>query len=175
MSLFGPGQTPLVTQVINWEGILPATGDYYLQVKPAPGVSQSNYQLTVSLTDPTRPSPSPTPTPTLSPEPSPPPVQVEVEQVRFAEGESAERISDTASPSRVRRYLVNAQEGQVLTAQVIDGLVTNIRSPDGELIENASQVLSWESQLTTGGDYQIDVIAPEETDFSLNVEVRDLE
>jgi len=176
MSLFGPGQTPLVTQVVNWQGVLPATGDYYLQLKPVPGVSQSNYQLTASLADPTRPSPSPPPVPTPSPEPSPPPVQVEVEQVRFAEGESAARISATASPSRVRRYLVTAQAGQVLTAQVIDGLITlSIRSPDGELIENASQVLSWESQLTSTGDYQIDVIAPEETDFSLNVEVRDLE
>jgi len=178
MSLFGPSQTPLVTQVTTWEGIFPATGDYYLQLKPVPGVSQSHYQLTASLTDPTLPSPSPTPTPTPSPEPSPspPPVQVEVEQVRFGEGETAQQISDTASPSRVKRYLVNAQEGQVLTAQVIDGTVTlNIRSPDGELIENASQVLSWEAQLTASGDYQIDVIAQEETDFSLNVEVRDLE
>jgi len=176
MSLFGPGQTPLATQVTTWEGVLPTMGDYYLQLKPAPGVSQSQYQLTTSLIDPTLPSPSPTPTPTPSPEPSPPPVQVEVEQVRFAEGESTEQISDTASPSRVKRYLVNAQEGQVLAAQVIDGtVVLNVRSPDGELIENASQVLSWESQLTTSGDYQIDVIAQTETDFNLNVRVRDLE
>lgn len=176
MSLLGPDQKPLARGVPAWEGSLPRTGDYFLQVKPASGISQSSYQLTVSLTDPTPPSPTPTPTPTPTEPSSPPPVEMEVERVRFADGAMGQQVAGRATPGRVKRYLVNAAEGQVLATQVLNGTVTlNIRNPDGELVENASKVLSWESQLPTGGDYRIDVVAQDETDFMLNVTVRDLE
>ncbi len=176
MALFGPGQEPVAQRVPAWEGILSSTGEYYLQIKPTPGLSQSSYQLTVSLTDPTPPSPTPTQSPTPTPSPEPTPIEVEVERVQFAEAETSEQIEATVSPGRVKRYLVNAREGQVLSTQVVNGNVTlNIRNPDGELVEDASEVLSWESQLSSSGDYRIDVVAEEETDFILNISVRDLE
>lgn len=181
MTLFGPDQAPLAQRVTSWEGTLPFTGDYYLQLKPIPGVSQSNYQLTASLINPTPSTPTPTFTPTPSPTPTPEtpqPLEVEIERVQFADGATSQEVSDTVSPSRIKRYLVRAREGQVLTTQVIDGSVTlNIRDPNGNLIENASGVLSWESQLPESGNYQIDVVAARETDtnFDLNIGVRDLE
>ncbi len=182
MTLFGPDQAPLAQRVSAWEGTLPFTGDYYLQLKPIPGVSQSNYQLTASLVNPTPSTPTPTSTPTPSPTPtpetSPQPLEVEIERVQFADGATSQEVSDTVSLSRIKRYLVRASEGQVLTAQVIDGSVTlNIRDPNGNLIENASGVLSWESQLSRSGSYQIDVVPAQETDtnFTVNIGVRDLE
>ncbi|PSB01458.1 serine/threonine-protein kinase [Merismopedia glauca] len=38
--------------VSKWQGTLPATGDYQIQVIPAPGVTDSNYQVDISLTIP---------------------------------------------------------------------------------------------------------------------------
>ncbi|HEY9847513.1 MAG TPA: hypothetical protein V6D03_15125, partial [Candidatus Caenarcaniphilales bacterium] len=148
------------------------------QLKPTPGLSQNNYQLIVSLSNPAPPSPTPipSPSPTSSPEPSPPPVEVEVEQVRFADGQAGQWVGGTINPNQVKRYLVNARAGQILAAQVIDGAVTlNIRTPNGELVENAAKVLDWESELPVSGEYQIDVVALEQTDFSLNITVRDLQ
>jgi len=176
MSLFGPEQEPIVQRVNTWEGTVPATGDYYIQLKPVPGVSQSSYQLAVAIANPVPATPIATPTPTPSPEPASPSAEVDVEQVRFAPGETAQRMTDRASPGRVKRYIVNARAGQVLATQVIDGTVTlDIRTPDGQLINEASKVLSWESELPVSGDYQIDVIAQDETDFTLNVDVRNLQ
>lgn len=178
MALFGPDQAPIVQRVTSWGSTLPFTGDYYLQLKTIPEVSQSSYQLTTSLTDPTPPTPTPTPTPTPSetpsPEPSPQVTEIDRERVRFEEGENNQEISATIRPNQVKRYLVNAQEGQVLAAQVLDGSVTlNIRSPNGNLIENASEVLNWESILQSSGDYRVDVLTTEDTDFTINISVRD--
>lgn len=172
MSLFGSEQEPIAKRVSTWEGTVPATGDYYIQLKPIPGVAQSSYQLTVGITNPAPPRPIPPVTPSApTSEPSPSP-ELELEQVRFAPGTTAQRVAGSANPGRIKRYLVNARAGQVLATQVIDGTVTlNIRTPDGQLIEDAAKVLNWESQLPASGDYQIDVIAQDKTDFTLNVDV----
>jgi serine/threonine-protein kinase len=182
MTVLGPDQKPLnpqARQVAAWSGVLPATGNYYLQLKPIPEVSQHDYQLTVSLADLTPPTlvpiPSPpvtdSPTPTVDISPSP---SIEEEQVNFPEGASSQQLSAQAIPNVVKRYLVNARAGQVLSAQVLNGAVTlSIRDPEGKLIENAGKVLTWESLLPESGNYQIDVAAINKTDFTLDIGVRD--
>jgi serine/threonine-protein kinase len=83
------------------------------------------------------------------------------------------QVSARTSPQRIKRYLVNVQQGQVLKADIQPGGATlDIRYPDGTLVEDASGVLSWQAQVPRAGEYQIDVIAPEDTPFTLDISVR---
>ncbi|XHX79768.1 MAG: protein kinase [Stenomitos frigidus ULC029] len=174
MTLLGPDRQPLGGQsnrVSLWQGTLPSTGSYYLQLKPVKGLEKSDYRLDVTL----RSAVAPSPTPTL-PSPSPSPVEpsVQLHRVQFEAGQTATTVSDRANPQVVHRYLVRATEGQIFKAAVRDGsVILNITAPDGQSIQEATNVLSWEEQLSLSGTYQIDVVASQETDFSLEISVRD--
>ncbi|PSN17694.1 serine/threonine protein kinase, partial [filamentous cyanobacterium CCP5] len=75
---------------------------------------------------------------------------------------------------RDSRYVVNAREGQILSARVTDvtgPVVMDIRFPGGELIDDASQVLAWEGQLPVGGDFIVDVRCAREASFTLQIAV----
>jgi hypothetical protein len=45
----------------------------------------------------------------------------------------------------------------------------DIRSPNGELVDDARGLTNWEGQITEAGDYQIDVIADQRMSFTLSV------
>jgi serine/threonine-protein kinase len=93
--------------------------------------------------------------------------------VQFEPGQTSTTVSDRANPQLIHRYRVRATEGQIFKAAVRDGSVTlNISSPDGQPIQAASNVLSWEDQLPMSGTYQIDVIAAQDTTFSLDISIR---
>lgn len=95
------------------------------------------------------------------------------EPLSFQTGETQTQISGRTSPQLLKRYFVRAGKGQVIAVEPVAGDVTlNIRYPDGEPVEEASGILSWQAQLPTAGDYQIEVLAPEETAFTLNVSLR---
>ncbi|GJD15484.1 serine/threonine kinase [Rivularia sp. IAM M-261] len=71
--------------VASYQGTLPFTGRYTIQLSPAPGVTESEYSLTVGLVKPliSTPTPSPivptpTPTATLEPTPEPTPTTTEI-------------------------------------------------------------------------------------------------
>jgi serine/threonine-protein kinase len=56
----------------------------------------------------------------------------------------------------------------------LQGAVTlNIRYPDGRPVENASGVVTWNARIFEGGEYQIDVLADQSTDFTLGLSVQD--
>jgi serine/threonine-protein kinase len=171
MTILGPNQEPLndrARRVSSWEGALPFTGDYTIQLSPVQGITESDYKLDLSLTNPA----TPTPTPPPPPAPSPAAPAVDVEPVNFQPGESGAQISAQANPGTIKRYLVNAQEGQVLSAKVLNGSVTlDIRYPDGQLVEDAGKLLSWQGQLPRSGQYQIDVVPVQDTDFTVDVSV----
>jgi serine/threonine-protein kinase len=176
LTVLGPNQEPindLAERVTRYQGTLPFTGDYTVQLSPVVGVEQSRYKLNLRLENPVEPTPSPTPIPTPTVTPS-----FEVESINFNTGETTTQVSGQTRPQQIKRYLVNAQEGQIVSVAVQQGAVTlDIRNSDGELVEAASKVLSWEAQVLGGGEYQIDVIAnlDQDTEFTLNVSVRNLE
>lgn len=158
-------------RVTRYQGTLPSTGEYTIQLSPVQGIVESNYQLTLSLENPVPPS-----TPTLSPTPNPS-VEVstaEVERVSFPEGRTATRVSGQTQKQQIKSYLVNVQEGQQLSVIVIRGAVTlDIRGPKGQLVPEASRLLTWQGPVTRSGDYQIDVIPipNKEIDFALDISV----
>jgi serine/threonine-protein kinase len=175
MTVLGPNRQPLSGQsnrVSLWQGTLPYTGNYYIQLSPVKGLDKSDYRLDVNLRNAATPSPTPTQT-TPSPSPSPSAPSVQIHRVRFETGQTATTVNDRASPQVTHRYLVRATEGQIFKAAVRDGSVTlNISSPDGQPIQAATNVLSWEDQLPMSGTYQIDVVAAQDTNFSLDISIR---
>lgn len=165
LTVLGPNREPITDaeEVLFWEGELQFSGDHYIQLQPAAGVSQSNYRLDLSLSEPAAPEPTPTET-------TPPPPQINTQRLTFPEGTEGTQVSGQVSPGLTQRYLVNAQEGQVLNVEILDGVATlNIRYPDGSLVEDASRVVFWQAQLPETGDYQIDVVSSDQTNFTLDV------
>jgi hypothetical protein len=45
----------------------------------------------------------------------------------------------------------------------------DIRSPNGELVDDARGLTNWEGQITEAGNYQIDVVADQRSTFTLSV------
>ncbi|WP_421658348.1 protein kinase domain-containing protein [Leptothermofonsia sp. ETS-13] len=181
MSILGPDRQPLsreAQRVSYWQGSLPFSSDYFIQIRPVSGSNQINYRLEVNLQrSPASPIPDPrppfpSPDPPIPPDPGP---RIDTERINFAPGDTGITITERANPNVIRRYLLNARRGQILKVQVNSGAVTlNIRYPDGRIVDDASNVLSWESELPSGGDYMIDVIAFQKTRFEMEVTVRDL-
>ncbi|MBW4634747.1 MAG: protein kinase [Iphinoe sp. HA4291-MV1] len=80
LSVFGPNQEPIddaAKEFSFYQGTLPFTGRYIIQVRPVPEQPQSNYSLSLGLENPVKLTPTPTdispsPTPTnISPSPTP--------------------------------------------------------------------------------------------------------
>ncbi|MBE9229057.1 serine/threonine protein kinase [Phormidium sp. LEGE 05292] len=169
-------------RVTRWEGILPYSGDYTIQLGTVKGVSESEYKLELFLTNP-EPTPTPTAieTPTPTPTPIPTPTEspttnilIDSEVINFPEGGVGTQIlSDRTSPERIKRYLLNLQPGQVVSTRVINGDVTlDIRYPNGDLVENATGLGEWESKIDRAGEYKIDIKANQESVFSLDITVK---
>ena len=184
----------------NWQGELPA-GDYTIRVRPKQGVEQETYyRFNASLQPAVEPTPTPTPEPSSSPEPTPEPSpspepsseptpEPSLEPTPEPTPEpSPEPVVDTqfldlpvgrpvdfpgeASDTLVRRYLVNMASGQELYVQVLQGDVTvDIRYPDGRFVEGGSGIRDWQQPILQEGEYQIDVVASQPTDFFLRVGV----
>jgi len=181
LTVLGPNQAPIeegARRVTRYQGTLPSTGEYTIQLSPVQGIAESNYKLTLNLESPVVPSPTPTLTPTPAPAPSVVVPTTEEESVRFRNDKTETKVSGQTRPEQIKRYLVSVEKGQQLSVVVTKGAVTlDIRDPDGQLLQDASRLLTWQGQVQRSGNYQIDVvpIPDKEIDFALNVSVRNLE
>jgi serine/threonine-protein kinase len=168
LSVLAPNQDPVddtANRVSGWNGTLPFTGNYTIQLKTVKGLSKSDFRLNVTLADP--PSPSPSPSPTSSPtEPT-----IDASTVTIPPGQTSVQITGNVNPQVIRRYVINARQGQILTLGVTGARLT-VRYPDGRPVEDASNLPGWQGTLPRSGDYQIDVIADQPTNFTLDINVR---
>ncbi|HEY9762164.1 MAG TPA: serine/threonine-protein kinase [Trichocoleus sp.] len=166
-------------RVLGWQGNLQSNGQYVIQLSPVQGLSQSNYSLNVSLEEAVDSSPTPTPTETSEPTPTTEPTasptsepRVLEQRVQIVGGGTNASVSGSVGPDRVRRYVINAQQGQVLSvdAPTVSGPVTiDILYPGGEPVPGATRVLSWQGELPVGGDFMVDVRSASPADFTLNI------
>lgn len=169
LTVLGPNQEPIdegARRVTRYQGPLPFTGDYTVQLSPVQGVTDSNYQLNLGLENPV--TPTPTPTPTVTP-------TVDAEQLSLSPGETTTQVSAQTGPQQIKRYSVNAQEGQLLSVDVKQGVVTlSMSYPDGQPVQDACTLLTCQVQIPRSGEYQIDVVANQEqvSDFTLNVSLK---
>ncbi len=177
-------------RVLRWRGELPVDGQYTVQLRAVEGLSGSNYKLTLELGDaPELPDPAdespdepPVETPPADDPPADdlpsedPPTQPEIlsQQVQFDAGTTSAQVSNSVGPGRIRRYVVNAQQGQIITAKVVraQGPVTfDVQDPTGQPMSEAENVLFWQSYLPLGGNYAIDVQSPATAEFTLEIEI----
>ncbi|MEO1591248.1 MAG: serine/threonine-protein kinase [Cyanobacteria bacterium J06632_22] len=178
-------------RVLRWQGDLPTAGQYTVQLRTVEGLSGSNYKLSLELgavptapdndTDapPTDEPPSeelPPDDDTNEPPADEPPVQPEIvsQQVQFEPGTTSAQVSNSVGPGRVRRYVVNAQQGQIITVKIVQaqGPVTfDVQDPTGETMSEAENVLFWQSYLPLGGNYAVDVNSPSAAEFTLEIAI----
>jgi hypothetical protein len=148
----------------RWAGY---TGDYIVRLSPVKGLPESDFRLNLNLQAPPLPSPeSPSPIDTLPPTEEP---EIETTPLNLSLGSPSE-FSDRASNKLTKRYLVDAQPGQILSVEVLEGKVSmNVRYPSGDLVEGGSGVRNWSGRIFDQGSYQIDVVAERRSSFSLKV------
>ena len=178
-------------QVMDWEGDLPEDGLYTLRVQTTRGTDQGTYELGVALAgavdeqtgdelpgdaDPTEDSdgdrvPAEGETEEGTPELQ---EQVSTQRVQFPEGETGTLLANSVEPGQVQRYVVNAQQGQIVTVKITQasGPVTfDVSFPGGEPIADAEGVLYWNSYLPLGGDYSVDVRSSSAAEFTLDIQI----
>ncbi|MBE9064910.1 serine/threonine protein kinase, partial [cf. Phormidesmis sp. LEGE 11477] len=189
-------------RVAQWQGTLRESGEYKIQLSPVRGVPSSNYQLSATLgpvpapppetqpptqapveptnpptdgTEPPATNPPATEPPTRTPRPTEPPqLNIQRQRVTFPGESQGIRVANSVGPGQLRRYVVSASQGQILTVNALssDGPVSfELLMPDGTLLPDASDLERWQGFLPEGGDYSIDVTAPERSEFTLEIQL----
>ncbi len=173
MTFLGPNRDPVDAQskrVSLWQGELPYSGSYYIQLSPVKGLNKSDYQLDLTLSNPVQPTPSPTPSPSPSASNAPP---GDGDRIAIPGGTGAQTVSGQVTANATRRYFVKVTPGQLLRVALSgNGTTLALRYPDGSVVEDATGRLSFEGRVTRGGDYMIDVVGDRPAAlFNLDVSV----
>ena len=201
LTVLGPDGEPVgrrARRVRSWQGVLEDSGEYRIQLSPVRGISSSDYTLNVTLSIPVEPEEPEEPQappieggeqaptipeesaeePTVPAEPEEPevPVQpsIQSERVNFPSGANRILLANGVVPGEVRRYVVNAREGQILTVRITEAQGPagfDVLLPGGEMMADASDIVFWESYLPVGGDYSVDVSADRAAEFTLEIAV----
>ncbi|MGB3787033.1 MAG: serine/threonine-protein kinase [Phormidesmis sp.] len=189
-SVLGPDDRPVArnaNRVAQWQGTLKEFGEYKIQLSPVRGIPNSDYQLKVTLGPVPAPPPEtqpplePTDPPTdpgtrPNPPSNPPPTQLDIQtqRISFPNGSQGIRVANSVGPSQLRRYVVNAKQGQILTVSALSSdrpVSFELLMPDGTVLPDASQLERWQGFLPLGGDYSIDVTAPDPSQFTLEIQL----
>jgi type IV pilus assembly protein PilA len=95
------------------------------------------------------------------------------ERVSFNKGSTGATIRDSVTTNQKKRYLLNLGSGERMTVQIKQGDINmEIISPDSKTIGNAVKgAPQWQGQLPSDGDYIIEVSAPKQSDYVVNIEV----
>lgn len=95
------------------------------------------------------------------------------ERVSFDKGSTGATIRDSVTANQKKRYLLNCGSGQGMTVQIRQGSI-NVRiiSPNNQTIGNAvNGVSQWQGKLPNTGDYIIEISAPNQSGYLINIEV----
>lgn len=140
IAVLSPAGAPLAPQRGNnegtyWQGNLPVTGDYIIQVLAGTAAPVANFGLNVTI-----------------------PVRI-----TFAPGAISAQVQGTTANSRVVTYLLKANGGQTmtlnLTAPPDSAGITIYGLEDGQpLIRSQSGATNWTGQLPATQDYVIQVV-----------------
>ncbi len=118
-------------------------------------------------------SPNPSPKEEVRSQITSPTPSVSEERVSFDKGSTQKTISSSLVTNQTKRYSINCGSGQPMTVQIKQGDVNvAIISPNGQKIGKAVKgAPQWQSQLSSEGDYIIEVSAPNQSDYTINIEV----
>ncbi len=144
--IFGKDGTVLLSDHVDassWSGIIPATQDYFIDVRAIDGTS-ANYTLTV----------------TVPPEPPSPP-HPQIQRVRFAPGTISATVSGQVVPGGNNEYVLKAsanQEMLVSTSAEEQAVVVSVVGADGTVLQSSMGGLSnFSGELPSTQDYFIKV------------------
>ncbi|MEB3163367.1 MAG: serine/threonine-protein kinase [Prochlorothrix sp.] len=159
MTLTGPEGEPIddrADRVSLWEGTLPATGDYVIELKTVQGIRESGYSLELLLSGQAQAGPGGDP------------IYVD-RSVTFLPGQNQATLKDEAAPDQIVRYRVAVRSGQNLGISVVSGDVSfQVLDPAGNSLGEGLK--GWQETLSSDGIYQIEVTGlGGPTDFNLRV------
>jgi serine/threonine-protein kinase len=134
----------------NWTGQLPASDRYLIQV-----AGSGDYSLEVAITPLSRPT------------------QEQTQRISFARGRTSTTVTGQLAPNQIRRYLLRAEQAQILVLKVLQGSVSfSIIAPDGQRIGgSATDAKNWQGRTPLSGDYVIEVSTQKMERFALSMEI----
>ncbi|MEL6816831.1 MAG: hypothetical protein AAFP03_18795 [Cyanobacteria bacterium J06598_3] len=97
---------------------------------------------------------------------------IQSQRVSFPTGSESIKVANNVAPGQIKRYIVNAQEGQILTVRVTESqgpVFFDLLLPSGDLVADAANLQTWQGFLPQGGDYSIDVAADQLSEFTLEI------
>lgn len=99
--------------------------------------------------------------------------EVQSQRVSFPLGQDGIQVANDIDPDRIHRYVVNLQEGQLLSVKIVNfqgGRVAfDLLMPSGETLADANDLMYWEGYPPIGGDYMIDVKADQAAEFTMEI------
>jgi hypothetical protein len=162
LALLGADGTVLVGEEAyanSWQGLLPQTQDYFIDVSSIAGVAVE-YVLQVSILPPQPPLTSNLP----------------ADRIQFPPGSTAAQVEGSVRPGETRSYIVEAQAGQEMLVRFQRGLAVKlvIYGEDGvALLAADANATSWQGRLPATQSYYLEVrgvsAAPES--YVMEVEV----
>jgi serine/threonine protein kinase len=171
MTLVGPDGKPVDDRAKRtpfWDGELPFTGEYGIQLNPVKGLSKADFKIDLQLSDPVKPTPSPTVSPSPDPTQSP---NNRVDRILFDPGKTVATRSGKADGKVVQRYLIDAKAGQTMDISV-QGAKFSLFDAAGNPLPDAANRSAWNGSPSVSGDYQIEIVTTAPADYSLTVSIR---
>lgn len=137
-------------QTRNWTGSLPVDDNYFIQIS-----GTGPYTLEVAVTPTSRPT------------------QEMTERVSFAKGTNGTTVTGKIAPTQIRRYLLKAQQGQIVLVKVLQGQVSlSAIAPNGDRIGGSTTTSrDWKGRLPMAGDYVMEVSTTQPEDYALSFEI----
>lgn len=179
MTVLGPDGKPVEgdksKRVSFWNGPLPLTGSYTLQMGLIRGLAKGDFKLDATLSNPAPvPTITPTVTPTVTASPTTPPSPggSTIDQVIFDGGSTSKIVSGTTIPGGTKSYQIQARADQIMEVKLRGEGRMNLLYPNNSPIEEAVGVSSWSGQLPKNGVYRIDVVAQDAGDFELEISIK---
>ena len=167
----GQGLLSDTAQATQWSGVLPTTGDVYVNVV-AQGDAPASFTLQVSLSAlPTITPKTPAPTATA---------KVSRQRIVFQPGATSASVAGRTATPGMDSFVLRALAGQTMTVKAtsaLNNVILIIYGADGNvLISDHAGATQWSGSLPATQDYFIDTrsVADAKVDFTLQVTISPL-
>ncbi|MCS6960140.1 MAG: serine/threonine-protein kinase [Pseudanabaenaceae cyanobacterium SKYGB_i_bin29] len=183
MTLLYEDQKPIDERSSNltlgyWQGKLPASGAYFVEITLLDNSSPQEFRLEVTLVNPEPPPPErvspPTPAPpqeTETPPPAPPPPEIVTKTIEFPAGTYGTSVAESIQPNQVFKYQLRLGAEQKVTVAHEGEISVEVFDPNGVLLVDDRDGNPKSFQTASEGVYQILVTGTSKpTDFHLYID-----